>query len=246
MRVPYFPATALHKAKREMQSQTISVDSNPSGVNGEQKANVTITSSSPASGQLPEDSNTVYWEAGEHDPARPLNWSNGKKWWNLSFVSLFTFLTPLASSMIAPGMDPIIRDFDSSNQTISAFIVSIYILGYSVGPLLLAPLSEMHGRLAIYHTSNIMYCLWTMACALSPNVGSLLVFRFLAGVAGSCPLTLGAGTITDLIVTEKRGTAIAIFSLGPMLGPCVGPVMGGYLAASAGWRWIFWVLTIAV
>lgn len=199
-----------------------------------------------SNGQLPEEPKIIYWEGGEQDPARPLNWSAGKKWWNLSLVSLFTFLTPLASSMVAPGVASIMNEFQYSNQTVSAFVVSIYILGYSVGPLLLAPLSEMHGRLPVYHISNIMYCVWTMACALSPNVASLLVFRFLAGVAGSCPLTLGAGTITDMIVTEKRGGAIAIFSLGPMLGPCVGPVMGGYLAESPGWRWIFWVLTIAV
>ena len=196
--------------------------------------------------QLPEDAKVVYWEGGEQDLARPLNWSGRKKWANLSMVSLFTFLTPLASSMVAPGVASIMNEFQYSNQTVSAFVVSIYILGYSVGPLLLAPLSEMHGRLPVYHTSNIMYCVWTMACALSPNVASLLVFRFLAGVAGSCSLTLSAGSITDLIVTEKRGGAIAVFALGPMLGPCVGPVMGGYLSESPGWRWVFWVLTIAV
>jgi MFS family permease len=39
---------------------------------------------------------------------------------------------------------------------------------------------------------------------------------------------------------------MSIYSMGPLMGPVVGPIAGGYLAEAAGWRWIFWVISMAV
>lgn len=58
------------------------------------------------------------------------------------------------------------------------------------------------------------------------------------------PLTNGGGTIADMIAQEKRGAAMAIYSVGPLLGPIIGPVAGGFLSDAKGWRWVFWLLTI--
>ncbi|KAL9033315.1 MAG: hypothetical protein Q9214_007573, partial [Letrouitia sp. 1 TL-2023] len=69
-------------------------------------------------------------------------------------------------------------------------------------------------------------------------------FRFLAGCAGSAALTIGGGTIADVMPPEKRGKAMAVYVMGPVLGPSLGPVAGGFLAEAAGWRWIFWLLAI--
>lgn len=77
-------------------------------------------------------------------------------------------------------------------------------------------------------------------------MGMLIAFRLLAGMAGIAPVTIGGGTIADMIVAEKRGAVMAIWAMGPLVGPVIGPVAGGYLANSLGWRWIFWVLAIAV
>lgn len=199
----------------------------------------------PATEVKSEDPNIVDWE-GEDDPARPLNWSTKRKWFNMAIVSAITFLTPLASSMVAPGVPLILRDFNSSSFTIGSFIVSIYVLGYALGPLVIAPLSEVYGRVPVYHTCNVLFTIWTLACALAPDVGSLLFFRLCAGIAGSCPITIGGGTISDCFSQAQRGGAMALFALGPLMGPVIGPVAGGYLTQASGWRWVFRVLTIAV
>lgn len=47
-----------------------------------------------------------------------------------------------------------------------------------------------------------------------------------------------------MIRQEKRGAAMAAFSIGPLLGPIIGPVAGGFLADAAGWRWVFWLIVI--
>ena len=72
----------------------------------------------------------------------------------------------------------------------------------------------------------------------------LIGFRFMAGVFGSTPITIGGGTTSDMFRTEERGAAMAVWSIGPLLGPVVGPIMGSYLSAAKGWRWNFYVLAI--
>lgn len=72
--------------------------------------------------------NIVDWNDSA-DPRRPINWTVKKKWSNLSIISILTFLTPLASSMVAPAVPIIMREFNTESTTIGSFIVSIYILG---------------------------------------------------------------------------------------------------------------------
>jgi len=126
--------------------------------------------------------------------------------------------------MFAPGVPQVMRDFGSTNLELASFVVSVYLLGYCFGPLLIAPLSEMYGRVIIYNVCNVLYVVFTVACAVAPNLGALIVFRFFAGSAGSAPLTIGAGSISDMIRQEKRGGAMAAWALGPLIGPVIGPV----------------------
>lgn len=196
--------------------------------------------------QESNDPNVVDWERGQDDPRRAVNWSNGKKWSVMAAVTAVTFLSPLTSSLVAPGVPKIQEGLHFTSSTLGSFVVSIYLLGYVVGPLILAPLSEIYGRLPVYHINNVLFVIWQIACALSPNIGALMVFRFFAGIAGSCPLTIGGGSIADLFLPHQRGTAMALYSLGPLMGPVLGPVAGGYLAQAENWPWLFWVLAIAV
>lgn len=58
-------------------------------------------------------------------------------------------------------------------------------------------------------------------------------------------MTIGPGSITDMISAERRGAAMSLWTLGPLMGPVIGPIAGGFLSAAEGWRWIFWVLALA-
>ncbi|KAE8452659.1 hypothetical protein EG329_013918 [Mollisiaceae sp. DMI_Dod_QoI] len=191
------------------------------------------------------DPNIVHWD-GPDDPMNPRNWSTTKKVVNIGLVSVLCFLTPVASAMFAPGVPKLMEEFHSTNQQLGTFVVSVFVLGFACGPMILAPLSEIYGRLPIYHTMNVLFIVFTIACAESKNFSMLITFRFFAGATGSAPLANGGGTISDLVAQEKRGVAMSLFGIGPLLGPVIGPVAGGYLAQAAGWRWVFWVITIAM
>lgn len=96
----------------------------------------------------------------------------------------------------------------------------------------------MYGRRIILNMATLHFVVWQIGCALAPNITSLIIFRLLAGMGGSACLTIGGGVIADMFVKEQRGTAMAIFTFGPLFGPVLGPICGGFIAQNAGWRWV--------
>jgi MFS family permease len=95
--------------------------------------------------------------------------------------------------MSASATPLIMSDFNSTNQTLGAFVTSVYILGYAFGPLAWAPLSELYGRLLIYNICNVLFLIFSIACAVANNIGALVAFRFFAGIAASCEYNLENG-----------------------------------------------------
>ncbi|OAQ97166.1 hypothetical protein LLEC1_03050 [Akanthomyces lecanii] len=101
-----------------------------------------------------DENNIVFWD-GDDDPHNPYNWKSWVKVFNCVLISALTFVTPLASSMFAPGVPSLMREFKSDSKELAAFCVSVYILGFAAGPMLFAPLSELYGRTRIYHVCNL-------------------------------------------------------------------------------------------
>lgn len=85
-----------------------------------------------------DDPNIVGWD-GPDDPQNPMNWSHTKKWGTVVLVSAITFLTPLASSMFAPGVPQVMASFHSTNDMLEQFMVSVYVLGFGFGPMSMTP-----------------------------------------------------------------------------------------------------------
>jgi multidrug resistance protein len=135
-------------------------------------------------------------------------------------------------------------DFNSANAYLSAFVLSIYVLGYAFGPLLISPLSEQYGRLPLYHACNVLFTVCTAACGRANNLGTLAILRFLAGVGGSSVFALVPSSLADMVVKEKRGGAMALIGLAYNLGPAISPTAGSYLNDAKGWRWVFYLTGI--
>lgn len=160
-------------------------------------------------------------------------------------VSFFTFISPVSSSMVAPGLSAIGKDLHIEGRTEQALVLSIFVAAYAVGPLFWGPMSELYGRVIVIQISNVWFFCFNLGCALARSEGQMIAFRFLAGLGGSAPLAIGGGILGDLFTAEQRGKAMSVYSLMPLLGPAIGPVAGGWIAQNTSWRWVFWSTTIA-
>lgn len=105
-------------------------------------------------------------------------------------------------------------------------------------------MSERIGRRWIYIVSLVLYCVCTIVCGVSTNLGLFFTFRLLQSIFASAGQAVGGGSISDMFEPRERGRAMGLYMLGTILGPSIAPVCGGYINQNLGWRWIFYIKTI--
>lgn len=143
----------------------------------------------------------------------------------------------------APSSTAISHEFNSNNSFLLVFYITAPNLGQVFSSLYINPLSERYGRAPVYHGFNFLFLLFTLATGFSTSLTMLVVLRALAG-ATIAPICLNPAITGDLFAAKKRGSAMSIASLIPILGSAVGPTAGGYITQYLGWRWTFWLMAI--
>lgn len=89
-----------------------------------------------------------------------------------------------------------------------------------------------------------LFVLFQIGCALAPNIGAMIIFRFFSGFFGSPTVTNSGGSITDIWPQSHRSVPLALFSAASFLGPVIAPTVGGFICQYTSWRWNFWVVLI--
>ncbi|KAH7392897.1 MFS multidrug transporter-like protein [Pyrenochaeta sp. MPI-SDFR-AT-0127] len=185
----------------------------------------------------------VTWD-GPNDPQNPLNWSQKRKWVVTILVSLFTFISPFSSTMVTPALPAISDDFNIPEGFMRQLVMTIFLLGYAQGPFVLAPLSEIFGRVTVLQYANLIYLLFNTMCGFAQTKQQMLAFRFLSGLGGAAPQALCNGVLADTWSKEERGKGQAIYGMLTWIAPCVAPICGAYISTGANWRWIFFSTSI--
>ncbi|KAK7429962.1 Synaptic vesicle transporter SVOP [Neonectria magnoliae] len=178
-----------------------------------------------------------------NDPENPKNWSKAYKWWCTMVVAITCFVVAFASSVITADIAGVVKDLDVSEE-VALVSISVFVVGFGVGPMIFAPLSEIYGRRVIYASTLLLAVVFIIPCAVAKNIETLLICRAIDGIAFSAPMTLVGGTLADLWRNEERGVPMAAFSAAPFIGPAIGPLVGGFLSDAAGWRWLYWIQLI--
>lgn len=178
-----------------------------------------------------------------NDPENPKNWSKAYKWYCTMVVAITCFVVAFASSVITADLKGVEETFNVSEE-VALLTITVFVVGFGVGPLMFAPLSEVYGRRVIYGSTLLIAVVFIIPEAVAKNIGTLIVCRAIDGIAFSAPMTLVGGTLADLWRNEERGVPMAAFSAAPFIGPAIGPLVGGYLSDAAGWRWLYWIQLI--
>ncbi|KAL6230482.1 hypothetical protein BDW75DRAFT_234348 [Aspergillus navahoensis] len=167
----------------------------------------------------------------------------GLKWKNTWAASLFVFVSPVSSAMIAPALQNLGESLCMHSDIEVYLSLAIFILAYAVGPIFFGPVSELYSRMRLLQVTNPQF----------------FAFRFLAGICGSAPLAIGGGDIwweamhqgsigtanqastyaNSFVSLQRLVMAMGICTLGPVLGPVVGPIAGGFMAQYFTWSWDF-------
>ncbi|CAD6627206.1 BAH_G0020940.mRNA.1.CDS.1 [Saccharomyces cerevisiae] len=175
------------------------------------------------------------------DPENPHNWPSWVRWSYTVLLSILVICVAYGSACISGGLGTVEKKFHVGMEA-AILSCSLMVIGFSLGPLIWSPVSDLYGRRVAYFVSMGLYVIFNIPCALAPNLGCLLACRFLCGVWSSSGLCLVGGSIADMFPSETRGKAIAFFAFAPYVGPVVGPLVNGFISVSTGrMDLIFWV-----
>lgn len=177
------------------------------------------------------------------DPRNPKHFKQWQKWTFCIVMAVATLGVAMGSSAYSGGIIQVIEEFHCT-QEVATLGLALFVLGFAIGPLFWAPLSELYGRQLTYFISFGAYTAFNAGCAGAKNIQTLLILRFFAGAFGSSPMTNAGGVISDLFEANERGLAATLFSAAPSMGPVAGPIMGGFVGETVGWRWIMGVVAI--
>ncbi|KAI0538481.1 major facilitator superfamily transporter [Xylaria digitata] len=190
----------------------------------------------------PEDPYVV--EFLPDDKRNPFLFPAWYKWSITVFKAIAVLAVAFVSTAYSAAVGEIIDEFHITSPELAISGISLFVLGFAVGPVFWAPLGEMYGRQITFFVSYAALTALNAGTCAAKNIGTLAVLRFLAGAFGSSPLTNSGGVIADMFDAKDRGFAGALFAMAPFLGPAIGPIAGGFLGQAAGWRWVEGLMAI--
>lgn len=120
-----------------------------------------------------------------------------------------------------PALDEMMRDFHSSDGTLESLTISIYTVGYCIGPLIIAPVSEIYGRIWPIRIAYVVFLISLIICASCDNLGLFIGFRAIMGFAGIVFVLLAPAMVPDLMIKERTGFALSMMTMGVSLVSCI-------------------------
>ncbi|KAK7519643.1 synaptic vesicle transporter [Phyllosticta citriasiana] len=187
------------------------------------------------------DPNIVGW-TGPNDPENPQNFSTRKKWIITLSLSMMTFCITFSSSVFSTATFVAAKEFHVSTEVMTLG-TSLLVAGFTVGPPIWGPLSEILGRRPPLLFAFFVFAIFQIPVAVARNIETVMLCRFFGGVFGSSPLAIVGGALVDFWNPVDRGIAVSVFAGAVFLGPCAGPIGGSFTVANQdlGWRWTLWI-----
>ncbi|CAJ0554994.1 Ff.00g135070.m01.CDS01 [Fusarium sp. VM40] len=182
---------------------------------------------------------------GPDDPYRPINWPTKKKIITTMLYGLVTMSATWASSSYSSGTRQVASHFHVGTQT-ATLGTTLFLVGFGLGPLLWAPLSEVYGRRQAVLIPMFFAICFSFGSAVAKDFQTLMITRFFCAFFASAPVTNTGGVLGDLFLPTERGIAMAGYAMAVVGGPVIGPIASAALVQnpSLGWRWTEYVTGI--
>src|SRR3954462_7892403 len=119
---------------------------------------------------------------------------------------------------------------------------------YLIGEIVVIPLTDYLSRVFSFRryilANGILFPLFSIGCAFTHDLGSMIVMRGLQGFAGGVLIPMAFTMVLTKLPKVQQPVGLAIFALAVTFAPAIGPTIGGYLTENYGWQTIFYVNTV--
>ena len=158
-------------------------------------------------------------------------------------VVALTALGPLSTDFYLPALPAIARALHTDSAGVQ-LTLSVYLLGFGAGQLLVGPLSDRFGRRPVMLWGMVVFVLASVVCALADSITTLVVARLLQAFGACAGPVLGRAVVRDIYGPAESARMLSHVSTATALAPLLAPLFGGWLTALWGWRATFVALTL--
>lgn len=170
--------------------------------------------------------------------------TKNEMWMICVAAATFGFFSAISSSVYAPAIPTLKKQFHVSTELINLTIVA-YSIFQGLSPSVFASFADSFGRRPVVAVCYTIYIVANIGLARTNVYWLLFVLRCLQATGIASAISIGAGIIGDITTRSNRGTYMSIFSGITIIAVAFGPLMGGALSNNLGWRSIFWFLCIS-
>lgn len=160
------------------------------------------------------------------------------KWILFAILSLFP-LVGMGVDLIAPSLPAISQDLNASHN-FSKNLITLYLLGYLLGSIIIGFLSDALGRRILMLLGFLVFTAASLLPALLSLPSMLLLSRFLQGVTIAAFAVSSRAVLSDILPKERLVHTATLFATMFGIGPIIGPVIGGYLQFYFNWQMCFY------
>ncbi|HLZ07010.1 MAG TPA: MFS transporter [Chloroflexota bacterium] len=163
----------------------------------------------------------------------------------LSLITIVAavFLGALDQTVIVTVLPAVVVDlqipFDRIDQ--AAWIVSGYLLGYTVSLPVMGRFSDLRGRRLGLAIAMTAFSIGSAGCAVAGSLGLLVIARVVQAAGGGALLPIGIAAVSDRFPMSRRPLAIGLVGAVAEAGGVLGPLYGAGIVSWLNWRWIFWI-----
>ena len=155
-------------------------------------------------------------------------------------VTIGTFMEVLDTSIANVAL-PHISGSLSASQDEGAWVLTSYLVANAIVLPISGWLSSLIGRKNFYLISVFFFTVFSALCGLAPTLQMLILFRVAQGLAGGGLQPSVQAILADTFSPQKRGMAMALYTVAILVAPVLGPTLGGWITDNYSWRWIFYI-----
>jgi DHA2 family multidrug resistance protein len=161
--------------------------------------------------------------------------------WIVAIAVMFaTFMEVLDTTVVNVSLPHIAGNLSATIDE-STWVLTSYLVANAIVLPLTGWLASHFGRKRLLMTSVAGFTLSSLVCGLAPNLGMLVLFRFIQGATGGAMQPLSQAVLLEAFPPHDRGRAMGFWGIGIVVAPILGPVLGGWLTDTYSWRWVFYI-----
>ena len=163
-----------------------------------------------------------------------------QRFWVTLALSLAVFMQVLDTTIANVAIPTIAGNLGASASQ-GTWVITSFAVANAIAIPVTGWLAKRLGEVKLFLLSTAGFVITSWLCGIAPNLEMLILFRVLQGALAGPMIPLSQSLLLAAYPDEKKGMALALWSMTVIVAPIFGPILGGWISDNWHWSWIFFI-----